>query len=270
MKNLILKILLNIIITFGSACQINAQAYRKIIEITPFAGLDYFYWGEYNDNSFQIVEEAGYLYRAGVSSKFKFIKSFDLYILFEPTIYYGIIDYNGFLQDANGNSESYKSQSAYFGSSALLNFGYDFYLSTRFILSPEFGFKYEYWDRDVDNGGQYGYDEFYNVFLLNFGLSATIPFSYTSRIFMRIMCEYPLIIDESIDLASRGHNGPPNISLTPNSNIGINLELGATLYGAFVSGFMNYMLFSKSAFNQNYHQPESDRSLVGLKLGYTF
>jgi hypothetical protein len=270
MRKFICKILLIISWLFVLENQIDAQLYRKIFEITPFASMDYFYWGEYNDNSVQIVEEYGFIYSGGISSKIKFSRSFDLYIFLEPTIYYGIVNYNGFLQDANGNTESYKSETAYLGTASTLNFGYDIYVTRKFILAPEFGVQYEYWDRDVDNGGKFGYDEIYNLFKFDFGLNITTHLSSFSKIYLRILGEYPLMIDESIDLASRGQGGPANINLTPNPNIGLNLELGATLYGAFVSGYMNYMIFSKSAFSQNYHQPESDRSLVGLKIGYTF
>lgn len=48
------------------------------------------------------------------------------------------------------------------------------------------------------------------------------------------------------------------------------MELGATTYGAFLSFYLDYLLLSKSAFDHGFHQPESDRAVIGMKLGYTF
>ena len=246
------------------------QPYKNLIEITPQFTLKSFIWGEYNDDSKQLLEEKGLQYGGGVTSKIKFSKSLDLFTRFDFNYYAGLVDYDGFLMLEGGGTEPYKSKTGYEGLETLINFGYDFYAGDQFIIAPELGFQYEYWNRDIDNGGKYGYDEVYNLLFIDFGTSLIYQFSRSSKIFFSVMGEFPLLITESVDLASRGQGGPADINLEPEPNIGLNMELGATTYGAFLSFYLDYLLFSKSAFDQGFHQPESDRSVIGMKLGYTF
>lgn len=242
----------------------------KLFEITPTVGLKYFYWGEYNNNDVQNLEEYGFVYSTNISAKTKFSKSLQLFAFTDVGFYYGIINYIGYLQLTNGNTESYKSETGYVGIEFAVNLGYDITFGKYFVLSPEFGVGYEYWKRDIDNGGMYGYDELWDFLYLDFGSSFIVPFSPSSKIFLKILGEYPISISEFIDLTSRGQGGPASISLEPGSNIGVNLELGAEIYGAYLSFYLDYLLFSSSVFDQGYHQPRSDRSLTGLKLGYMF
>lgn len=247
-----------------------AQTNKKLIEVTPQIVLKSFYWGEYNDKSVQLLEEQGMHYGGGFVSKFKFSRFLDLYTKLDLYYSTGLIDYNGFLQDAQGNTEPYKSKTDYRELETSISFGYDFTLAEYFVIAPEFGFQFEYWNRDIDNGGQYGYDEVYNMLSINFGSNFIFPLGNSSEIFFNILGRYPILIEESIDLASRGQGGPADINLEPGANLGLNLELGATVYGAFLSFYYDYLLFSKSKLDQGYFQPESDRSIVGLRLGYTF
>lgn len=248
----------------------NCQKSNDLFEFTPHLIGKYFYWGEYNDYSFQMLEEYGNLFGGGFQSKIKFSRSFNLYINVYACFSYGIVNYNGFLQNNDGTFEAYKSETVYDWFESTLNFGYDFYAFNSFTISPEFGFQFESWDRDIDNGGQYGYDEIYDIFLIDFGFIFTALFSSKVHIFFKILGEYPLLIEESINLAIRGQGGPAEINLEPKPNIGINLELGANIHDSFLSVFMDYMIFSKSLYDNGFHQPESDRSVVGIKLGYTF
>jgi hypothetical protein len=270
MKHLIIRAFLFILILSASSTSLLAQTNKVLIELTPQVVLKSFNWGEYNDKSELVLEETGLHYGGGINSKFKFSRSFDLYTKFDFYYCTGLVDYNGFLQDAQGNTEPYKSKTGYEDIETSLNFGYDLYIARQFIIAPEFGFQYEYWIRDIDNGGKYGYDEIYDMLSIKFGSNFIFPLGKSSGIFLNIFGKYPLLIEESIDLASRGQGGPADINLEPGANLGLNVELGANIYGAFISLYYDYMLFSKSGYDQGYFQPESDRSLVGLKIGYTF
>jgi len=246
------------------------QTNNQLFEITPQIGLKYFYWGEYNDESVLALEEFGLLYFGGLNIKTKFSNSFDLYVRGNFEFYLGLLNYNGYLQDAAGNTDPFESETGYLGLEFLLHFGYDFRLSRCLTFAPEFGLGYENWERDIDNGGQYGYDELWEFPLFNFGCNFIIRLSHSSKIYFKIIGKSPLTISESVDLESRGQGGSDDISLEPGTNIGINLELGAVISGAYFSFYFDYIPFSKSALDQNYHQPESERSLAGLKLGYQF
>src|SRR3989339_608392 len=224
MKHLIYAGSLIILLILACNDLVWGQPFKNLVEITPQFTLKSFLWGEYNDNSVQLLEEKGLLYSGGITSKIKFSRSFDLFTKFDAHYYSGLIDYDGFLQNPDGTTEPYKSKTGNEGLEAILDFGCNF----------------------------------------------IYQFSRPAKIFLNILGEYPLLITESIDLASRGQGGPADINLEPQSNIGLNIELGATTYGAFLSFYLDYLLFSKSAFDQGYHQPESDRTVVGMKLGYTF
>lgn len=270
MKHLIYAGSLIILLILACNNLVSGQTYKNLIEITPQFTLKSFIWGEYNDNSIQVLEEKGLLYSGGITSKIKFSRSLDLFTEFDFHYYSGLIDYDGFLQNADGTTEPYKSKTGYQGLETILNLGYDIFAGDHFVIAPELGLQYEYWNRDIDNGGRYGYDEVYNLLFIDFGTNLIYQFSRSSRIFLNIMGEYPLLITESVNLASRGQGGPADINLEPLPNIGLSMELGGTTYGVYLSFYLDYMLFTKSAFDQGFHQPESDRTVVGMKLGYTF
>lgn len=247
-----------------------SQTYNNFFEITPQFVLKSFQWGEYNDNSVKLLEETGIQYGGGVASKIKFSSSLDLFIRADFYYYAGLVDYDGFLMLAGGGTEPYKTKTGYQGIESTLNFGYDFYAANQFVIAPELGFQFDYWLRDLDNGGKRGYEEVYSSFLIDFGTSFIYQFSRSSKIFLSVLAEYPLNISESIDLASRGQGGPLELNLESKPNIGLNMELGGTTYGIFLSFYMDYMLLSKSNIVQELFQPESDRMIVGVKLGYAF
>jgi len=270
MKHLIRVLSVTFLLTLACNQILLAQPYKNLVEITPQFSIRSFYWGEYDNNSKQLLEETGYLYSGGLASKIKFSSNFDLFIRIDAYFYGGLVDYNGFLMLQGGGTQPYKSKTGYYGLETALNIGYDFFVVDNFAIAPEFGVQYEYWNRDIDNGGQYGYDEVYNAFLLDFGCSFIVPFSNSSKIFLNALGEYPIFITESVNLASRGQGGPPDINLEPQPNIGFSAELGAAIYGSFISFYADYILFSKSPFDKGFHQPMSDRTVVGIKLGYTF
>lgn len=260
----------SIIILAVSINSIFAQTNCKLFNITPYFGARYFYWGEYNNYKKQNLEEYGTIFLGGINSKTKFSQSIDLFAYTDFLFYYGLVNYNGYLMLNTGGTESYQSETDYWGLVFLLNMGYNFRLGRHFILSPELGVEYECWNRDVDNGGNYGYDEFWEIFFFDFGCNFVLPITTMSKIFLKILGKYPLIISESVNLASRGRDGLSDINLEPGSNIGLNLELGAKIYGFFLSIQIDYLLFSSSTFDHGFNQPRSDRSLTGLRLGYTF
>jgi len=269
MKKLIIRIIE--ILLFGALIEICVAQYNaQLFHFTTQAGIRFFNWVETLSNGEDLLEEDGVLYQVGFNTKTKFSKKLGLYLRANGVLYFGTVDYDGSLQDEYGNLTAYQSETSYLGSEFTLNTGYDLYFDKQFILSPEIGFQYEYWKRDIDNGGQYGYDEFYNLFFFDFGCNFLVLLSHDASIFLKFLAEYPVSISENIDMSNRGQGGPSDINLKPESNFGINLELGTTVYGAFFSFGYDYMLFSESEFDQNYKQPESERSMIQFKVGYTF
>jgi len=267
----VLPILLTEIITVFTCSDllVSGQTYKNLVEITPQFAMRSFTWGEYNSDLTQNLEETGLLYSGGITSKIKFTRRLDLYLKFGGDYYSGLIDYDGFLMNPDGTTEPYKTKTKYGGMKAFLNVGYDVYAADQFIIGPECGVQYERWVRDIGNGDPHGYDEVYDLLLVDFGCNFMYQFSRTANIYLSALGEYPLLTAESIDLAARGQGGPADIKLKPLPNIGMNVELGATTYGIFLSFYLDYRLFSRSAFDKGYFQPRSDRTIVGMNLGYT-
>ncbi|MBI9073242.1 MAG: hypothetical protein JEY94_16685 [Melioribacteraceae bacterium] len=247
----------------------NAQLKLTNSEITFYAGLRSFYWEEYNDQGASIIEDEGFLFCPGVSATVFFSENIPFYIYTKGNIYLGTVDYSGFLQDTNGDVEDYNSETAYFGTEIMLNFGYLFKTADNFAIYPEAGFIYHYWSRDIDNGGQYGYDEEYQSVSINFGFNSKVIISENSDLNMRLLGTYPIVIMESIDLASRDQGGPADIELEPGADLGILGEIGINVYGIHAGFYFNLTNYLKSDEDQGYHQPESYREDIGINLGCT-
>ena len=270
-----LKIIQSLILLFyiflsGSISEYCIAQNDKLFELTPSVGFEYLSWGEYNQLEEQDLEEYGLVYKINLIAKSKFSENLGLYASTEGKFYYGIIDYNGYLQLSSGGTEPFKTETGYMGFDFCGNLGNDFCLGKNFILSPVIGIGYEYWERDIADGGQYGYIERWDFLYFNFCTCFIFPLSSSSEILLNISGKYPLQINESVNLSSRGNAGPSNINLNPGNNIGLDIELGTKTHGIFLSLNLEYLLFSSSPFNQGFHQPRSDRSLTGLNLGYSF
>lgn len=239
-------------------------------ELTINMGIRYFIWEEYTDNDVCVVSEDGILFSPNIVSTIFFSKEIPFYTEVRWSIFVGTVDYEGFLQDNYGNVENYISETAYLGTEVFLDFGYLIKFSESFGLAPEFGCEYNYWNRDVDNGGQYGYDEIYNLIKLNFGVFTKIMLGKNLDLIFRMLVSYPIFISETIDMGARGKNLPRDIELEPGSDIGFNLETGVNIYGISTVIYFLGERYLKSNEDRGYHQPESYRVNIGLHFGYKF
>lgn len=61
MKHLIYAASLIILLILAYNDLVSGQTYKNLVEITPQFTLKSFIWGEYNDNSIQLLEEKGLL-----------------------------------------------------------------------------------------------------------------------------------------------------------------------------------------------------------------
>ena len=238
--------------------------------ITLNTGLKFYNWSEYDKNSTQNLDESGTLFLVGLSATYNFITGSNIYTKSDIYFYTGSVDYDGYLQNDYGTNTPYKTETGYKGVELLLNFGYNFNITHNFILAPELGFEYEYWNRDLGKGDKHGYKETYNVVFMDFGFNGNLRVVPKVLIFMKFLGEIPLSISESVDLSPWEGSGSSVIDLTPGSNVGINFESGVIAYNISLSLYIDYLLFSPSKLNRNIFQPESDRSIFGVKLGYTF
>lgn len=255
------------LLVFASSVSVRAQI-GHLIKITPLIGLKFYSWGEYGNNSTQKLDESGTQFLIGFSAKHKLIGNMNFYVRSDFYYYTGTVDYDGYLQNDYGGKTPYKTETGYNGFELLINSGYNFNVTHNLSLAPELGFEYEYWKRDLGKGDKHGYLESYNVFFIDFGFNGRLKILPNVSIFMKFLGEAPLSISEGVDLSSK--NNPKEIDLAPKSNMGINFETGVTAYNASFSFYIDYLLFSPSDINQSIYQPESDRSIFGIKLAYDF
>lgn len=270
MKNIFVKCCFLLFLLLGLFCDSAAQKSEDLFRFKPGAGIQFFYWAEFSDTDYLLLSERGLLYQAGIEIETLFSRKLKLYVSANADIYFGVVDYDGFLQDNLGNREDYQSETNYLGGELQARFGYRFPLNNKFIIAPEFGLQFEFWNRDIDNGGQYGYDEFYNIYMISAGCNFVLPVSNNTNFFFGLFGEIPLNISESVDLASRGQGGPSNIDLEPGGNFGMNAEFGASVHGALISFTYDYMLLSKSDEENGFYQPKSEREVVTIVIGFSF
>lgn len=255
------------LLVFASSVSVRAQI-GNLIKITPLIGLKFYSWGEYDNNSTQNLDESGTQFLIGFSAKHELIGNMNFYVRSDFYYYTGTVDYDGYLQNDYGGNTPYKTETGYNGFELLINSGYNFNVTHNLSLAPELGLEYEHWKRDLGKGDKHGYLESYNVFFIDFGFNGRLKISPNVSIFMKFLGEAPLSISEGVDLSS--NNNLKEIDLAPKSNMGINFETGVTAYNASFSFYIDYLLFSPSDINQSIFQPESDRSIFGIKLAYDF
>jgi hypothetical protein len=244
------------------------QDIHKRFQITPYFAFDGYRWKEFGDTGDELLTESGLLFGLGLRPRVSFGSSMRFFLDAEFEYWFGSVDYAGFTQDQNGVRTPYTTTTVYGGIDFSLKAGYKFPVAKSFDLTPAAGFGYQYWNRNLDNGGIHGYDEQYSVFLLDLGVTGLYQFSRSSQGYLTLLLEMPVSISESIDLASRGQGGPANISLSPGVNPAFQVRLGGSFYRVFVEGFFRTWTLSKSSEDQGYYQPESTQKKFGLRLGY--
>jgi hypothetical protein len=247
---------------------VSAQDIHKRFQITPYFALDGYRWKEFGDTGDELLTESGLLFGLGLRPKVSFGSSMRFFLDAEFEYWFGSVDYEGFIQGQNGVRTPYTTTTVYGGIDFSLKAGYKFPVAKSFDLTPAAGFGYQYWNRNLDNGGKNGYDEQYSVFLLDLGVTGLYQFSRPSQGYLTLLLEMPVSISESIDLASRGQGGPANISLSPGTSPAFQIRLGGSFYNVFVEGFFRTWLLTKSNEDQGYHQPESTQKKFGVRLGY--
>lgn len=243
-----------------------AQESTQPFQITPYTQFRFFGWKEFGDNGEQLLQESGTLYNFGALPRWSFGSRF--FVETDGSVYFGSVDYDGFIQDAQGQRTPFKTSTVYFGLELAPAAGYAFPLSRQFVLTPTTGFGIEYWNRNLDNGGANGYDEKYTVIYFHGAATGTYNLNSDIQFFSSFGMKIPFSISESIDLASRGQGGPGDVSLSPGVSPRFRFGAGANVYNVMVELSFETWTLVKSNEDRNFHQPESTRKIFGVKLGY--
>jgi hypothetical protein len=245
------------------------QDVSPTFQIDPVVDFRFFNWGEYDPNGVQNLSESGVLFAVGVDPRFSFGKEKRFFVEAGTRVYFGKVDYDGFLMGGQGGRTPYKSKTGYFGLEFAPTAGYVFSLSRDFQLSPLAGFGFEYWDRDIDDGGRTGYDEFYTVFRFNTGLRGTYILNRNVRFHSTLMLKVPFSISESSVVGAR-QGRPIPISVSPGISPAFLIEGGTTIHGVDLALYFETWTLTPSNVDNGLHQPESTRKIFGIKMGYSF
>jgi len=246
-----------------------AQTLRSRLEITPFVAPLSYSWKEFDDNGMEAIHESGLVVSGGASARYRFTEERRWYGSISGEYYNGTVDYNGFVFDQQGYRTPYSTKTGYTGFELTASTGYEVAFADGFSFAPSAGFGLEKWKRSLDNGGPSGYDELYTVPLAQIAFGASYRIEQRIEIFSNLSLKIPLLITESVDLSRTGA-GPSNLKFTPGSNPRYFVSAGTWIYGASAEFFYDSWTLSKSPEDRGFLQPQSSRTHLGVRLGYTF
>ena len=231
------------------------------LDIAP----EYFNWQE-ESNGEQLLEESGF--RIGLDWSYKQDKGQRWFWGSEVKAYYGLVDYDGHLQDGTPA----KSETEYFGARLEGKFGYHYVdLGEKHSLDIIGGLGLDFWLRRLDAGGNHGYDEYWLPFYLKAGVEVC-PNTEKGWI-AALGFKLPLYTIEMADLDII------TVTLHPKSYISAYAEAGYKFSRHLsVVAFFDSYRFARSDVATIFYgdqaltfwQPESEGYSVGAKLGWTF
>lgn len=246
-----------------------AQNLGGTFEITPYSEGRLFGWKEYSPAGTQLLAESGLLASFGVHPRVAFGKSKGWFIDGNFEFYFGTVDYDGHLQDRQGQITPFKTIVGYTGFELMSRAGYVFGVTRIFDLVPAAGFGYERWTRVLDKGGQFGYTEVYSVPSFAVGVEGTLLIGRNIQLSPWFDVRIPVTISESIDLSQSGLRGPADLSLSPGVTPRIRFGAKASIHRVLVSLSFETWTLTESAPDRGFNQPESTRKILALRAGYT-
>jgi len=248
-----------------------AQRSKSDFTLKPYLKLNSFGWKEFGDSGNELLTESGLLIGLGTAADYALTKKRNLFIGGDFQLYFGKVGYDGFLfNPQNGQQTPYNSNTGYFGLELSANSGYKAKISKIFIFTPIAGLGLEYWTRDLDDGGQYGYDEDYTAILFNLAAKGDYTAAKNLILFAMVMFKIPIALSEYVDASSRGLASPVDVNLNPGKGLRLYFEFGVNVSKLLFTGYVETWTLDKSPPDKTFHQPESTRTLFGLKMGYAF
>ncbi len=151
----------------------------------------------------------------------------------------GTADYDGARMDENGHYASYTATTAYSGIEGGLLLGSTLRPFTRFLVTPVAGAGIEYWLRNLDYKGPYGYTEKYTVPSLDAGVRLTYVSETHLQLFSTFLVRYPLSISETFTLAQRDRT-PSRWSSTLAAFLNTGARSGSTCTGSSLCSPMHH------------------------------
>lgn len=250
------------------AATVSAQHMNKIFELTPFSEARFYGWKEFGADGSELLSESGTQFGIGVKPKLAFGATKRWFVKGDLALYFGTVDYRGHLFDRLGNLTPFNTTVGYFGFESVSSVGHAIPLSPNAELSHTVGFGVEHWSREIDKGGTHGYTEIYTVPLVDLNIEGTFFLGTNAQLTPWVGMRIPLSISESIDLSKTQLGGPADLSLSPGVSPRYRFGADGSFYRFLVSFSFEAWTLNTSPVDRGYHQPESTRKVLMLKIGY--
>lgn len=245
-----------------------SQNDRIHLEVTPYFELKNFDWNEKQENGESFVQENGYLYAIGISHALYFLKNREASLTAGANYWFGKSDYDGLLLEPGGVRTPYQTQTAYSGFEGMLHAGYHAFVSRKTSIRPFFGFKFEYWQRNLDDGGSFGYTENYKAFFGDAGIKVSHSLSEHTKLFGSGMISKPFTASLSIPTVYQEGFETNEINLTLPNNLSYKISAGISLHRFLVEFYYETWNLGKSTTDFGFFLPDATRSQKGFKIGY--
>jgi len=239
---------------------------NRVFELTPTVGMRYHIWKEFDENGSKMLTESGPLFVVGVNPRLAFGEHKRFFVEADLQLYLGKVVYDGLLQGPQQILIPYTSKTGYFGVEALPTAGYVFSLGRHLQLIPTAGLGFEYWNRDLDDGGAHGYDEKYEVLLVHAGVGGAYRVNRAVNVHLAVGLRMPVHISESVDLSRL--DGPSGVGLSPGLSPRFVVKGGSRIHGVDVAAYFETWTLPRSSEVGGVLQPESTRQIIGLQVGY--
>lgn len=239
----------------------------RAAEFRPFATISYLSWEETVDGD-RLVSEDGPLWGAGIQLRHDLSTAMILDAKLE--LFGGLVNYDGAVFDADGTSEPYDGETGYLGVSGDATLIFPVLpASAKASAQPALGIGFHRWVRELDQGGDYGYDETWTTIYLRGGLEAIVFNDYADW-YGQAFLILPLSNDEDVD--NLGLVGANAISLEPEKEPGLSLVIGRRNDRWDLALTLDYLHFGESDLDASglFFQPESEWLRLGARAGFSF
>lgn len=249
------------------AAQQNSSTFR----IFPY--YENFEWKE-SYKGHQLLKESGPIYGIGFDANVPLGNT--LALQFGGSGFGGEVDYDGGIQNTDGTTTPYKSQTSYVGAEGNLQLGVKIPLGTSATLKPAGGLGFRAWERELDKSsfagmpGQYGYTEDWFALHLIGGGTLEMSLGGSASSYIEADARLPIWTVQLIDLSNIG--GPSSVDLNPKAQVTYHVEGGIRVGVFFAAVFHENLDFKASDTDSsgNFFQPVSKATMNGIKAGFSF
>ena len=194
----------------------------------------------------------------------------DLALHYRAQLFAGTVDYDGYIISLDGTKEPYKSDTRYYGINGDFDASLNIADSQEMQVRPFGGIGSRFWLRELDYGGQFGYDEYWLTIYMRMGCRFQYIGHTGNRWYALAALKLPVYNYEWV------FNIPfapdEEVELKPKKKTGYQLEAGMSHGRLVIAVFYEALNFGKSDPDKTntFFQPASEMRLAGIRAGISF